>query len=162
MNSKNILYSCCTWLSYQIGQIYYGGFHYVWCAPYFDSKSRLNPDNAVPPTSNPKDIYWNLKREVEAGDKHSAKILQNRTGIQRGADVNLKLGNITSLKHQEILDIVAAAELVDFKPLLYIIPLEPVKPIIQMAAIKDRAHALSEEYIIERLPRDMFNAIDIA
>jgi hypothetical protein len=149
MNSKSIYYSCCTWLAFQVNQAYYRKAHYTWCTPYFDPPSRLNPYNSVPPTSSPKEIYWNLRREIDAGDKHSAKILQNRAGIQRGADVNLKIGYITSDAHQEILEIAAAAELRDFRPLLYVIPCEPVSQLIQPVAVKDRAHAFSEEYIID-------------
>ncbi|MFZ4525991.1 MAG: hypothetical protein ACOYOE_10685 [Chlorobium sp.] len=115
----------------------------------------------MPPTSNPKEIFWNLKHEVDACDKHSAKILQNKTGILRGADINLKNGMINADSHQEILDIVSAAELQDFRPLLYVIPAEPVKNLTQKVPIKDRAYILSEEYIIERLHRDYFNAIEI-
>lgn len=161
MNNKNVLYSCCTWLSFNINQMFYDGYHYIWCAPYFDPSSRLNPYNSVPPTSNPKEIYWNLKREVDAGDKHSAKITQNRTGMQRGADLNLKMNRITPMQHQDIINIVAASEIRDFRPLLYVIPAKPVKPLVQLAALKDRAHALSEEYIIERLPRKLFDAIEL-
>ena len=56
----------------------------------------------------------------------------------------------------------AAAEKQDFRPLIYVIPFEPVKSLVEMASLENRAHALSEEYIIERLPRELFDAIEIA
>jgi hypothetical protein len=161
MNNKNLYYSCCTWLAYQICQRYYGGHHYVWCTPFYDPTSRLSPSNSVPPTSNPREIYWNLKKEIEAADLHSAKISQNRSGLQRGADVKLAAGIINASQHKEILEIAAAAQPIDFKPLLFVIPGPPIQPLLKSVPVKDRASLLSEEYIIESLPRDLFDAVEL-
>jgi hypothetical protein len=160
MNNKNVYYSCGTWLSYQISQRYYGD-HYVWCTPYFDPASRLNHPNSVPPTSNPREIYWNLLKEVQAGDLHSAKIAQNRAGIQRGAGVKLRAGLILASEHKDIIEITAAALPSDFSPLLYVIPGAPVAAFLQPVALQLRASPLSEEYILERLPTDLFDAIEL-
>lgn len=161
VNTKSIFYSCCTWLSFQINQSYYGKLHYIWCAPYFDPQSRLNPYNSVPPTSSPREIYWNLHKEVQAGDRHSAKIIQNRAGLQRGADIKLRIGAITSDQHREILEIVAAAEPRDFRPILYVIPGSPVAGMLRSVAVQDKAHVMSEEFIIETLPRHLFDAVEL-
>lgn len=159
MNSKCIYYSCCTWLSFQIARSYYNNLHYVWCAPYFDPGSALNPQNSVPPTSSPREIYANLKKEVEAGDRHSAKIAQNIAGLRRGADIKLRVKAINQTQHDEITDILAVAQVSDFKPLLYIIPAKSVTRMLKSVPVKDRAHMMSEEYIIENLPRSRFDAI---
>lgn len=161
MNNKSVYYSCATWLSLQVNRLYYGNVHYVWCAPYFDPRSPLNPHNVVPPTSSPKEIYWSLKKEVDEKDRHSAKIAQNKAGIRRGADINLKLGTIGADQHTEIMDIVGAAEISDFRPLLYIIPANPVESMLKRVPVKDRAALFSEEYIIESLPRTLFDAIEL-
>jgi hypothetical protein len=161
VNNKSVFYSCCTWLAYEICQAYYGESHYVWCTPYFDPASRINPHNSVPPTSNPKEIYWSLRKEVDAGDLHSAKISQNRSGIQRGADVKLKAGAIDQSKHTEILEIAAAAQTRDFRPMLFVIPGVPITGLLRQVAVKDRASILSEEYIVESLPRQLFDAIEL-
>jgi hypothetical protein len=87
MNNKRIFYSCCTKLAYEICQWYYGQKHYVWCSPYYDGPSRLSPYNSVAPSSNPREIYWNLLKDVKAADSHSIKINNVRSGILRGADV---------------------------------------------------------------------------
>jgi hypothetical protein len=121
----------------------------------------MNLNNSVPPTSSPKEIYWNLRKEVEAGDLHSAKISQNRSGILRGADVKLKAGLIDRFKHTEILEITAAAQTRDFRPILFVIPAIPITALLQPVAVKDRASLLSEEYIIESLPRQLFDAIEL-
>jgi hypothetical protein len=161
MNSKSVLYSCCTWLSFQINQSYYDKKHYIWCTQYFDPQSRINPYNSVPPTSSPKEIYWTLQKEINAGDRHSSKIVQNKAGLQRGADIKLKEGVITLNQHRDITEIVMAAESKDFKPILYVIPFNPVSDLIKSVAVKDKAHILSEEFIIENLPRHLFDAIQI-
>jgi hypothetical protein len=87
MNTKHIYYSCSTWLSYQICQHYYGQRHYVWCSPFFDADSVFSPPNAIPPSSNPRAIYWRLKQDVDSGDLHSAKIADVRDGIRNGAAI---------------------------------------------------------------------------
>ncbi|MES2938577.1 MAG: hypothetical protein V4864_12905 [Pseudomonadota bacterium] len=115
----------------------------------------------VPPTSSPREIYTNLRKEVEAGDRHSVKIAQNTAGLRRGADIKLKSGAITQAQHDEILDIIAAAQIADFKPLLYIIPAAAAKRLLKSVPVKDRAHMMSEEYIIESLPRSHFDAIEL-
>jgi hypothetical protein len=141
--------------------MYYGGCHYVWCTPYFNPASRMNLSNSVPPTSSPREIYWNLLKEVEARDLHSAKISQNRAGIQRGADIKLQAGVIERAQHTEILEIAAAAQTQDFRPLLLVIPALPITDLLHAVAVKDRASLLSEEYIIESLPRQLFDAIEL-
>src|SRR5262245_55156082 len=101
------LYSTYTWLAFIINQQYYGGMHYVWCTPHFDPGSPfLGTASAVPPTSSPKAIYFSLSAEVAAGDRHSAKVAQNRLGLQRGADVQYRNGVITVGQRDEILSIV--------------------------------------------------------
>jgi hypothetical protein len=156
------LYSTATWLGYKINEQDYGGVHYVWCTPHFDPRSPfLGVASAVPPTSSPKAIYQSLFAEVEAGDRHSAKIAQNRLGIQRGADVQFRKGSITESARDEILAIVEAAEVRDFRPLLLVIPYALVAMKIRQVPIKDRAHPLSEEYNLERLPRDAFDVLEV-
>jgi hypothetical protein len=156
------LYSTATWLGFSINQRYYGGVHYVWCTPHFDPRSPfLGIASAVPPTSSPRAIYESLFAEVEAGDRHSAKIAQNRLGIQRGADVQFRSGTITEGARDEIIAIVEAAEVRDFRPLLLVIPFPLVAAAVKQVPIKDRAHPLSEEYILERLPRDTFDVLEV-
>ena len=161
MNTKSTYFSCYTWLAFQINQSYYGGLHYTWCTPYFDPQSKFCEENAVPPTSSPKEIYWNLKREIDARDRHSAKIQQNKAGLQRGAEVNKRQGIISQREYKEILEITAVAEVSDFRPLIYLIPAQHVQHLIAPVAVKDKAHVMSEEYIIAKLPRGLFNVIEL-
>ena len=117
-----ILYSTNTWLAYRIAQQYYGGTHYVWCTPYFDSRSLSGYDVYVPPTSSPSEIYHALHEEVRRGDQHSAKIKENKIGILKGATYKRESRVITEEDERDIAAIVDLAETRDFRPLLYIIP----------------------------------------
>lgn len=121
----------------------------------------MNSSNSVPPTSSPKQIYRNLREEVDAGDWHSAKISQNRSGIQRGADVKLKAGIIDLAQHREILEIAVAAQARDFRPILFVIPAAPILSLLNPVAVNKRASLLSEEYIVESLPRHLFDAVEL-
>lgn len=160
MNNKHIYYSCCTKLSYQIGQRYYGGNHYVWCTPYFNPK-RWSEENSVPPTSNPRDIYWHLKKEVKAGDLHSPKIAENRLGIQQGADAKRSVGVINLSQYRQILEMANTAQLSEFRPLMLVIPYLPVADLLRQVDVKECANVMSEEYLIENLPRELFHVIEL-
>ncbi len=155
-----ILYSTGTWLGFIINQRYYGGTHFVWCSPLFSSNSISPYHTATPPTSTPCDIYRTLLDEVKSRDRHSVKIQQNRVGIIRGASVKKNLGEITEDQEREIIAIVNAAEVADFKPIIYVIPFRGVAGILRNVPVTDRAHPLSEEYIIEDLQDSLFDVID--
>jgi hypothetical protein len=161
MNSKRIYYSCSTWLSYEICQRYYGQVHYAWCAPYFDACSTLSLHNSVPPSSNPREIYWNLKRDVDAADLHSSKIRDIRRGIQKGAASKLRAGIIGRSGYRQILDILSRSQPSDFKPLMFVIPVYPIAHLFMPVEVKRKANLLSEEYIISNLSRDFFDAFEL-
>lgn len=161
MNSKHIYYSCSTWLAYDICQRYYGQRHYVWCSPFFDAFSCFSLRNSVPPSSSPRDIYWGLKKDVDTRDLHSSKIKDIRRGLRNGALLKYKAGMINKLEHQEILEIVKRAQLVDFLPLMFVIPVAPVRHLLVPVGVTKRANLFSEEYIIKSLPRNLFDAIEL-
>lgn len=155
-----VLYSTNTWLAYTVAERFYGGEHYVWCTPYFSVRS-APPYASVPPTSCPGAIYHQLDAEVRAGDRHSGKIKENRDGIKRGAKVMLLAGTIDEHEHEEIEAIVDNAQIQEFRPMIYVIPAHLVADRLGRVAVADRAHPLSVEYTIERLPRSAFDVIDL-
>ena len=161
MSDPLMLYTAYTWLAYRINETYYQQRHYVWCTPYFDPASKFAPESAVPPTSSPREIYNNLFDEVARGDRHSAKISQNRLGIIRGADVKRKLGIIGDQAHADITAIATSAEVRDFRPLLFVIPFALVSGAVKQVPVKDRAHPLSQEFIIENLGRASFDVWEL-
>jgi hypothetical protein len=161
MSSQNLLYSTATWLSFTIAQRYYDDVHYVWCSPIFDGRAGRIGDVTVAPTSSPCEIYFGLQQEAKRADKHSQKMIENRTGILRGAGVKLAAGVITKSQSDEISAIVAAAQPCDFKPVLLIIPYAKVKKLLQEVPVPMRAHPLSVEFIIPELPRKLFDVIEL-
>jgi hypothetical protein len=154
-----VLYSTNTWLAYNIARQFYGDKHYVWCSPVFDHRCRPYAQATPPPTSCPADVYFKLQAEVARRDKHSAKIAENRLGILNGAAVQHTAGLITADELAEINAIVDEAEAMDFYPLLYIIPFDPVAALIRDVPVANRAHPLSEEFLIMELPGDLFDVI---
>jgi len=158
-----ILYSVNTYLAYMINERYYGRVHYVWCSEVFDARSHnaLGRYANIPPTSNPRDIYLNLYEEVKRGDRHSAKIQENRKRILLGAKKKLQAGVISPGQYDEIQQIVGGVELYEFRPVLYLIPYHNVVGMVREATVAERAHLLSLELIIESLDRQLFDPIEV-
>jgi hypothetical protein len=158
--SELLLYSTNTWLAFNISQQFFKGKHYIWCTPYFDSTT--DPFiYTVAPTSSPKDICLNLLKEVKQGDRHSSKIIDNKSGILRGASIKRNLNVISEEEEKEIIAIVDNAETRDFSPLVYIIPHQKVKRLVEKVPPEKKAHPLSNEFIIQDLPRTYFDIIDL-
>lgn len=154
-----VLYSVNTWLAYNISRQFYRDLHYVWCSPVFDHRARPFTQAAPPPTSCPADMYFRLLAEVARRDKHSAKIAENRLGIVKGATIRRDQGLISDMEVTEITAIVDEANAEDFHPLLYVIPFDPIAAIVKEVPVAERAHPLSEEFIIADLPGDAFDVI---
>lgn len=160
-NKYNLLYSVNTWLAYNVSARYYGGVHYVWCSPVFSARNHPGFQATPPPTSCPSDIYHSLAEEVRRRDGHSAKIAENRLGLIAGAQKKHSAGIITADELHEIEEIAAVANCADFRPLLYVIPFVGVSHLLKEVPVSERAHPLSQEYIIEELPTELFDAIEL-
>lgn len=160
MEEPLILHSTNTWLAYMVAQRYYEAEHYVWCTPYFDPRRFGDRDSAVPPTSSPFEVYLSLAEEVSRRDRHSKKVEENRAGILRGANAKRQAGIIGEKQETEIASIVSGAEHADFRALMYVIPYSGIADRIREPPPEDKAHPLSAEYVIDRLPRRMFDVIE--
>jgi hypothetical protein len=159
MPAPLVLYSTNTWLAFQIAEQYYGREHYVWCTPFFNGRSDKGDAGFVPPSSCPGEIYRSLYHEWRAGDRHSAKVEQNRNGILRGAQVKRSGGIISENQERDIASAVELADIRDFEPLIYVIPYGKVARLAKEVPVRDRAHPLAREYIVESLPRKWFDLI---
>lgn len=155
-----VLYSTNTWLAYRIAQAYYHEKHYVWCASCFTSNNVPFYDVTLPPSSTPGEIYFNLNEDIIRGDRHSAKIEMNKTGILKGANSKKNEGVINDNQRLEIYSIVKKAETLDFRPLIYVIPYQKVASMVKNVPIEDRAHPLSVEFKIHSLDRKQFDIIE--
>ena len=144
-----VLYSAVSSLAYLIGQRFYAKTHYVWCAP-------VNP-----PSSDPTQIYWAYHHAIATGDQHSGVIRRNRAGIADGAATRRSQQVIDSTAERTITELARSAQLVEFRPLLLGIPFHAVATQVRPAAIKARARVTSEAYIIENLPRNCFDIVEL-
>jgi hypothetical protein len=161
MSLPLFLYSTNTWLAYIISQVFYNQEHYVWCSPYFNAASIPASEQTTPPSSTPGKIYKLLLDDVISGDRHSTKIKSNKAGIRRGANYKLIEGVITEKKRLEIYATVSKAQIMEFRPIIYVIPYSLVANLVTEVPVHERSHPLSNECKIQRLPRQYFDIIDI-
>jgi hypothetical protein len=153
------LYSTNTYLAYSIAEQYYRGIHWVWCSPFFRPKKGLFPV-AMPISAIPGSIYERLYTDVTSKDHHSFLIKRNKVGLRKGIAAKLSRGVITPKDALALESAIRRAQLIDFRPVLYIIPFSKVKRLVLEVDVKDRAHPLSVEYKIEALPSGSFEAIE--
>lgn len=156
-----ILYSTNVLLKFHIQQMYFNNIHYVWCSEAFDSTklAAYTPGNMVAPSSNPVDIYRQLKNDVTRKDRHSYKINEQQTSLKSLATRSHASGLITEEIKEEIFYKVDNATFEDWTPLIYIIPKQPVIGRIKLVPIAKRA-SNGLEYIIEDLNTSEFDVIE--
>lgn len=164
MDQRRVLYSTNTWLAYAIAEKYYNNEHYVWCTPFFSPRK---PDSGnptaptAPPLSSPLEIYRLLAAEISEPNLPEKTIGINRAGILRGSNLKRQLGEISKEEEEEIFSIVDDAKRADYNPLVYVIPYSEVAGKVREPPPGEKAHPLSAEYIIDRLPRDCFDVIKL-
>ena len=90
----------------------------------------------------------------------SSKIKQVRDGVMQGALIRRACGEITDEQYREIDEIVRTAETSDFRPLVYVIPYTEASSLLQKVPVGRRAHPLSQEFLIEKLPRHCFDVME--
>ena len=160
-SKPKLLYSASTLAAYRISKKYFRDLHYVWCSPEFGSPPLGGVLTSNPPTSRPFYRYKALQKESQAGDLHSAFIADQKAGLRKGAVEKCKAKLISRKERDEIIAAIEKLSPADFKPLIYVMPFEDVKRIIQSVPVDKRAHPLSEEYIIEALPGDLFDVLNL-
>jgi hypothetical protein len=154
-----VLYSANTQLAYRINEHFYGQIHFVWCSAFFSATSR-SIDVEMPPSSTPCDICRNYLEDITRRDLHSLSLQHNRAGLQRGMEAKLAERVITEEQCLGLKGFVANAAIDEFRPLLYVIPFEGVRDLVESVSPSQKAHPFSPEYRIERLPRSRFDVLD--
>ena len=145
-----------------ICQKYRNDIHWVWCSEVFDSKSQglYTLGAQVPRSSNPADIYRDLKKDIESRDSHSAKINEQKTVLSSLAVQWYSRGEINEEQRDDILFMVKNVSFEDWRPLLYIIPRERLEDRLKIVPPEKRA-GMGLEYIIEDLNRREFDIIEL-
>ena len=147
-----VLYSTNVYLKLFIHQQYRKDIHYVWCSEYFDSE--------LAPTSNPKDIFWDLMRAVEKEDSHCYKISEQKLSlITRSLEWKAK-GEITNNQRKEIIHRIKNSSFKDWRPIIYLIPYKLVESRLRKVKLPETAN-LGNEFVIKDLKRNEFGIIDI-
>lgn len=156
-----VLYSINVFLKFFIEQEYRHDVHYAWCSDVFDSRKApaYSRSAQVPPTSNPVDIYRDLQDAVRKTDQHNAKITAQKTSLKALAIRWEGAGEISTSEKDEIIVMVDTASFDLWRPLLYVIPYEPVKLRVSLVPVAERA-GFGNEYIIADLQRTDFDMIE--
>lgn len=128
----------------------------------FDSKtgSSYSPATLVPPSSNPADIYRQLRSDIERSDRHSAKITEQKAVLAELAVRWEANREINTDEKEEILGMVDLPTFEYWKPLIYIIPRALVSSRLEHVPIGKRG-GIGDEYIIRDLRRDEFDIIEL-
>src|SRR4028119_1425865 len=122
--SSPLLYSTNVYLKYLIQLRFRSNIHYVWCSEFFDAKTQpvYSVGAIMAPSSNPADIYRQLKLDIEKNDRHSFKINAQKASLTKLAIDWERAGEIAKDDKDEIIFMVNNAAFSDWRPLLYIIP----------------------------------------
>ncbi|HEV7858386.1 MAG TPA: hypothetical protein VGO91_07125 [Pyrinomonadaceae bacterium] len=158
-----LLYSTNSYLKLYIQEIYRGDVHFVWCSEQCDSKtlSSYSPGALTAPSSNPADIYKELKRDVEGRDRHSAKINAQKARFTGLAITWEQAGEITTSQKDDIIYLVSTADFSLWRPLLYVIPrTSAIEPRLQHVPMAGRA-GIGIEYKLPDLKRSEFEIIEL-
>ena len=159
MSDPLVLYSTNTRLAYIINERFYGQTHYVWCNCYFSSEAAPRLEVDMPPSSTPLDIYRGYQHDLERKDRHSDNFRRNVSGVLRGMAAKRQAGVIGEEQCLELEAMVAQAHPEDFQPLLYVIPFQHVRELASPVAPSQRAALFAREFLIERLPRSLFDVL---
>lgn len=157
-----LLYSTNCKLKLVVQEKYFHDVHYVWCSESFDSESlpKYSHGRLVPPSSNPLDIYKQLRDDVKRGDLHSPKISAQRASFIKIAMQKETAGQITNDQAKEIAWYAENAPIDMFSPLVYLIPRHNVDSRLELVPADKRA-GIGNEYILQDLRRCEFEVIEI-
>jgi hypothetical protein len=159
-----VLYSTNPWFATDIAMRYRGGTHFAWCCECFDIE-KAQPGTAaaaIAPSSNPRGIYDQLRKDWKGEDWHSALLKNYRKTFKRLARDWLGAGDITRDQHDEILASLRPGSWRIWRPVLYVIPREPIETAgrLHFIARRDRA-GYGPEMQVTDLARAEFDIIEL-
>jgi len=157
-----VLYSTNCYLKLYLQEKYAGDIHHVWCSEVFDptKSAGYSASFGVAPSSSPAGIYRRLREDVMAEDKHSPKIIEQRTAFEARAVEWHKAGKINDADKEDIIYLVKNFTFGSFRPLIYVIPRAAVDWRLKPVAAAARA-AIGPEYILADLKRSEFDVIEV-
>jgi hypothetical protein len=157
-----LLYSTNSLLKYRIQERFGPRLHYVWCSECFDGASvaRHATGSGLPPSSNPAEIYRDLKDAAKRNDTHCTKINEQRATLAALAAKWLSAGQIIQDESDEICYLAANLPPSEFRPVLYLIPQSAVIGRRQVVHPTKRANPAEPEWIVPDLRGGEFEFIE--
>lgn len=157
-----ILYSTNVFLKLLIQERFRDDIHYAWFSEHFDSQSlsRYTLSSQVAPSSNPADIYKELKAAVQRKERHCFKINEQKVSLKNLALVWEAAGEISTDDKEEIIYMVDNASFDDWRPLIYVVPRTLVESRLRIVPPNKRA-SFGPEYILPDLSREEFSIVEI-
>ena len=140
-------------LAYLINENYYNGLHYAWCSPGFDC-----PKN--PPDSNPKMLFSRWREDYLNYATDSPLIQKNRKGIKKGILHQRAMGFISEKTSEQLINLTDTAPFTYFCPVLYVMPYQLVKNLIEDVEFEEKANPFSIEFKLPDLPNKFFNVFE--
>lgn len=140
-------------LAHQINERFYGGLHYVWCSPGFNC-----PGN--PPDANPSVIFSRWREDYLNNKTDSPFIQKNRDGLIKGIMHQHALGMIDTKTYEHLKNLTDAAPMKYFCPVLYVLPYQLVKDLVEDVDYHEKAGPFSIEFRIHDLPNSYFNVFE--
>ncbi len=112
-----------------------------------------------PASSDPATIYRQLYNAVKTVDRGDVKIASQKKVLKALATKWHSDGILSADQRDEILAMVSGSEIVDWRPLIFVIPYDPVAKRVRSVGRKNRA-SHDPEYIVPDLFEDEFYIIE--
>jgi hypothetical protein len=156
------LYSAGPIVKFHICKQYLRDEHYVWCSDCFDARHHYLHSGPIdtPPSSNPAEIFERLRAATDSRrpDWHDPSIASWKLNLKSLAAQWKADARIDDKAEQEIVFLLDRAEIVQWRPLIYVIHRAAVAPRLKPVDLSRRA-SLEMEYIIEDLRPHEFDVI---
>ena len=158
-----VLYSTNVLLKLLIQEQFFGDMHYVWCSECFDSSKEYAYSGRalVGSTSNPADIYRELRRAVETSDQHCLKIKEQKASLSALAVRAAGSGDISTQSKEDIVHMVETAAMGHWRPVIYVIPANASVRKKAQEVPRRKCASAGPEYIIPDLRRSAFDVIEV-
>jgi len=155
------LYSTNPLIKYQLQRDYFNHIHFVWCTDCFDGRKQLlHPGEPFPPSSNPAELYESLRAAtVERPDWHNGSIAQWKVTMKARILKEALAGSIDKEAEKDLILRLDKAEILDWRPLLYVISRRAVQRRLKRVALSNRASP-SMEYQIHDLRPAEFDVLE--
>lgn len=148
-------------MKHRIQSMFRNRHHYVWCSPTFEGAAlpRYAIGAGQPASSDPASIYRQLHHAVRTNDGGDKKIIDQKKVLKALAIKWLANQEISADDRNEILAMVAKSAIIDWKPLIYVIPYGAVTGRAQLVPRKQRA-SHEPEYVLADIVETEFHIIE--